>query len=284
MIAILGGLGAAFGWGISTICSSRSSRLIDPSSVVAWVMLVGLVLTLPAVAISGVPDRLGGTPGLWLLLTGAGNVGGLLAAYAAMRIGQIALVAPVISTEGAIAAVIALLVGESIAPAAGLTLAVIVLGIMLAAIPERGYAETAASARHPEAVGLAVLAAIAFGGSLYAAGRAGATLPSSWVILSARLIGSVVLALPLALSGRLQITRRALPLVVGSGVCEVLGFIAFNVAARHGIAIAAVLSSQFAALAALAGYLLFKERLSRIQVVGVATVLIGVAVLSAIRA
>ena len=284
MIAILGGLGAALAWGISTICSSRSSRLIDPKSVVAWVMLVGLVLTLPAVAITGIPDRLNGTSGLWLLLAGAGNVGGLVVAYAAMRIGQVALVAPVISTEGAIAAVIALVVGESIAPAAGLTLGLIASGIVLAAIPERGYAETAASARHPEAVGLAVIAAIAFGGSLYAAGRAGATLPSSWVVLSARVIGSVVLALPLALSGRLQLTRQALPLVVTSGVCEVLGFVAYTAAARHGIAIAAVLSSQFAALAALGGYFLFKERLSRLQVLGVAIVLVGVAVLSAIRA
>ncbi len=284
MIAIVGGLGAALAWGVSTICSSRSSRLIDPKSVVAWVMLVGLVLTLPAVAITGVPDRLNGTSGLWLLLAGAGNVGGLVLAYAAMRIGQVALVAPVISTEGAIAAVIALVVGESIAPAAGLTLGVIASGIVLAAIPERGYAETAASARHPEAVGLAVMAAIAFGGSLYAAGRAGATLPSSWVVLSARLIGSVVLALPLALSGRLQLTRQALPLVVTSGVCEVLGFVAYTAAARHGIAVAAVLASQFAALAALGGYFLFKERLSRLQVLGVATVLVGVAVLSAIRA
>jgi drug/metabolite transporter (DMT)-like permease len=284
MIAILGGLGAAVAWGISTICSSRSSRLIDPKSVVAWVMLVGLVLTLPAVAVTGIPDRLNGTSGLWLLLAGAGNVGGLVVAYAAMRIGQVALVAPVVSTEGAIAAVIALVVGESIAPAAGLTLAVIASGIVLAAIPERGYAETAASARHPEAVGLAVIAAIAFGASLYAAGRAGATLPSSWVVLSARLIGSVVLALPLALSGRLHLTRQALPLVVTSGVCEVLGFVAYTAAARHGIAVAAVLSSQFAALAALGGYLLFKERLSRLQLLGVAIVLVGVAVLSAIRA
>ncbi len=103
------------------------------------------------------------------------------------------------------------------------------------------------------------------------------------MILSARLIGALVLALPLALTGRLQLTRRALPLVIGSGVCEVLGFVAFNIAARHGIAVAAVLSSQFAALAALAGYVLFKERLSRVQLGGVAIVLVGVAVLSAVR-
>ena len=42
MLAILGGVGAAAAWAVSVLCSSRSSRLIDPMAVVAWVMLVGL--------------------------------------------------------------------------------------------------------------------------------------------------------------------------------------------------------------------------------------------------
>lgn len=284
MIAILGGLGAAVAWAISTVCSSRSSRMIDPVSVVAWVMLVGLVISLPPVLVGGIPHRLGSTPGWWLIVAGAGNVGGLMLAYGAMRIGQIALVAPVISTEGAIAAVIALLAGESVAPAAGLTLTLIAGGILVASLPERGSAVTAASARHPRTVALGVGAAISFGASLYAAGRAGSTLPSSWVVLSARLIGAAFVTLPLALGGRLELTRQALPLVVISGVCEVLGFVAYTTGARHGIAVAAVLSSQFGALAALAGYLLFKEQLARLQVIGVGVMLIGVALLSALRA
>jgi drug/metabolite transporter (DMT)-like permease len=265
MIAILGGLGAALAWATSTICSSRSSRMIDPTSVVACVMVIGLVLTLPLVAASGIPHRLDGTPGLWLIVAGAGNVGGLLFAYGAMRIGQIALVAPLISTEGAVAAVIAFLVGESVAPAAGLTLAVIAVGIVLASVPERRFAETVASERHWEAVALAGGAALTFGVSLYAAGRAGAALPS-------------------VLTGRLRLTRQALPLVAIAGVCEVLGFLAYTTGARHGIAVAAVLSSQFGALAAIGGYLLFKDQLSRMQVAGVGVVLVGVAVLSALRA
>ena len=55
---------------------------------------------------------------------------------------------------------------------------------------------------------------------------------------------------PLALTGRLEITRRALPLVVASGVCEVLGFYSYTTGARHGIAVAAVLASQVGGLVA----------------------------------
>jgi drug/metabolite transporter (DMT)-like permease len=122
-----------------------------------------------------------------------------------------------------------------------------------------------------------------FGGSLYAAGRAGSSLPVAWVALSARVFGTAFLAVPLALAGRLRLTRCSLPLVVASGVCEVLGFYSYASGARHGIAVTAALSSQFGGLAALAAYLVFRERLSRMQLAGVGTVLVGVALLSALQ-
>jgi drug/metabolite transporter (DMT)-like permease len=283
VIAILGGLGAAAAWAISTLCSSRSSRLIEPSSVVAWMMLVGLLITVPAAALSGIPARLGPGSGAWLALSGAANVGGLVLTYRALRIGQVSLVAPLVSTEGAVAAVIAVLAGESVAPGVGVTLAAIVAGVWLASTPDR--TPVTAGARHPtEAVLLGLAAALAFGTGLYATARAGAELPVSWVVLSARAIGAVFLALPLALSGRLHITRPAVPLVLASGVCEVLGFYSYTVGSRHGIAVSAVLASQVGGLSALGGYFVFGERLSRQRTLGVCTMLAGVAVLSALRA
>ncbi len=283
MIAVLGGLGAAVAWAISTLCSSRSSRLIDPASVVAWIMLVGLLITAPVAAIVGVPKALHGSAAIWLAVSGVGNVVGLIITYAALRIGQVGLVAPVVSTEGAIAATIAVLAGESLAPGVSATLAMIAVGICLAAVPPDGMSEER-RASHPQAVGLAVLAAMTFGASLYATARAGSSLPVAWVVLSARVIGTVALALPLALGGRLRLTRQVVPLVLTSGVCEVLGFFSFTAGARHGIAVAAVLSSQFAAIAGVSAYFLFGERLSRIQLAGVCTVIAGVALLSAMRA
>jgi drug/metabolite transporter (DMT)-like permease len=283
MIAVLGGLGAALAWAVSTLCSSRSSRLIPPFSVVSWVMLVGLVVAAPAAALDGVPRSLHGSAWVWLGVAGAGNVAGLTISYYALRVGQVAVVAPLISTEGAMAALIALAAGESLAPAVGVTLAVIAAGICLASIPAGG-AHPVAREHHRTSVVLAMVTALAFGGSLYATGRAGAELPSSWVVLAARLVGVVCLAVPLALRGRLRLTRAAAPLVVASGVAEVLGFYSFILGARHGIAVAAVLSSQFAALSVLGAYLLFGERLSRIQLLGVGAVIAGVAALSALQA
>lgn len=283
MIAILGGLGAAAAWALSTLCSSRSSRLIEPVSVVAWMMLVGLVITVPAAALSGVPARLGPGSGAWLAAAGVGNVVGLVLTYRALRIGQVALVAPLVSTEGAVAAVIALVAGEPLAAGVAFTLAVIVAGVWMASAPDRN--RTADPASHPTAaIVLAIAAALSFGASLYTTARAGAELPVSWVVLSARAIGVVALALPLALTGRLELTRPAVPLVVASGLCEVLGFYAYTTGSRHDIAVASVLASQVGGLAALGGYFAFGERLTRKRTLGVCTMLAGVAVLSALRA
>jgi len=48
--------------------------------------------------------------------------------------------------------------------------------------------------------------------------------------------------------------------------------------------IAAVLASQFAGIAAIAAFFLYGERLTRVQVVGVATIAIGVGLLAAVQA
>jgi drug/metabolite transporter (DMT)-like permease len=283
VLAILGGIGAAAAWAVSVLCSSRSSRLIDPMAVVAWVMLVGLVITAPLAAATGVPGRLHGSAVVWLIISGAGNVAGLIVNYYALRLGQVSLVAPIISSEGAIAAVISVIAGATLGVAVGATLLVIVLGVLLASIPSPDAAVEDAL-RHPKVVLLAIVSAVSFGTSLYATGRAGALLPASWVVLSARLIGAVALALPLALAGRLRLTARAAPLVVASGLAEVAGFYSYTLGSRHGLAIAAVLSSQFAVLALAASYVLFGERLSRLQLTGVACVVVGVAALSVLHA
>jgi len=283
VLAILGGVGAAVAWAVSVLCSSRSSRLIDPMAVVAWVMLVGLVITAPLAAAAGVPARLHGSLLVWLIVAGAGNVVGLIINYYALRIGQVSLVAPIVSTEGAIAAVIAVIAGASLAVSVAVALLVIVVGVALASVPARDAAIEDV-ARHPRVVILALVSTLSFGASLYATGRAGAALPASWVVLSARLLGVLALVLPLALAGRLRLSRRAVPFVVASGVAEVAGFYSYTWGSRHGLAIAAVLSSQFAVVALAASYVLFSERLSRVQLAGVTCVLVGVAALSALHA
>ncbi|MEJ7696024.1 MAG: EamA family transporter [Candidatus Limnocylindrales bacterium] len=100
MTAIIGGLGAAILWATATVASSRSSRLIGSRVVLAWVMIVGVAVGLPIGIISGVPaDVPPGAPFL-LLLAGICYAAGLQVTYAALTIGKVAIVAPIVATEG----------------------------------------------------------------------------------------------------------------------------------------------------------------------------------------
>jgi drug/metabolite transporter (DMT)-like permease len=286
VLAVLGGVGAALAWGAATLCSSRSTRLIGPSPVLAWVMLVGLLAVAPFVVLGPGPGPLSGGDVAWLVVGGVGNAGGLLIEYTGLRLGKVGVVAPIASTEGAIAALIAIFAGETLSGAVALTLAVIVSGVVLTSRPAAGEPRRG-EAGHRDAR-LAALcgvgAALSFGVSLYGIGHLSGAVPAAWIVLPARLAGVVMVALPLLVARRLVLTRAAVPLVVVAGLCEVVGFASYTAGAQHGIAIAAVLSSQFAAVAALAAFVAFRERLARHQVLGVAAILVGVAVLSVLQA
>jgi len=281
VISILGGLGAALAWTVTSLTAAQASRLIGPWTTLAWVMLTGLVIVGPFVLAEGKPSALDGGAVGWLALAGAGNVGGLLLVYTGMRLGKVGVVAPISSSEGAVAAVIAVAAGEHLGVATGIALAVVVVGVVLAArAPATGEEER----DDPRAVLLALAAACAFGSSLYATARASVDLPVMWAVLPPRLLGVALVTLPLVAARRFRVTREALPLVLASGGAEVAGFVSYAIGARHGIAVTAVLASQFAGLSALAAGLLFRERLGRVGIAGVIVIAAGVAAVSALRA
>lgn len=282
MIAVLGGLGAALAWAAGNLCATRAARMIGAPSTLAWTMVTGLIITVPWAAHGGTPDIDGKTCASFLV-AGLGNSIGLLFVYSGYRIGKVGVVAPIASTEGAIAAVIAVAAGEALAPGTGIVLILIVTGIVMAGLGY-GSAEAGPGSHARRAALFGVAAALSFGTSLYATGRLGGELPVAWAVLPPRVVGVLVVALPLAISARLKLTRQALPLVVAAGVAEVVGFASFAIGARHGIAVSAVLASEFGAVAAVAAYFVFRERLTRIQVAGVVAIAFGVAAVSALQA
>jgi drug/metabolite transporter (DMT)-like permease len=283
MLAIAGGLGAALVFATVTLCNSRSSRMIGPAQLLAWIMLIGLAITGPLALARGIPDGLDGEAAVWMAVAGVGNVVGLLLAYSALRMGKVSIVAPLVSTQGAIAALIAIVAGESVSTGVGLLLVLIAIGIFIAGVsPNEGEEDDDPQPRR--AWLYAIGAAVAIGWSLYAIGRVSISLPVVWALLPSRVIGTAAVTVPLVLRTGLRMTREALPLVLVAGAGEVAGFALFAFGARHGIAVSAVLSSQFAVIAAVAAYLLFGERLGRLQLAGVATVVAGVGVLAGVQA
>jgi drug/metabolite transporter (DMT)-like permease len=278
MTAILGGFGAAICWTVAMLCSSRASRDLGAFPTLAWVMAVGFVIVVPFVVIAA--SRPTGVQAAWLLVAGAGNIVGLLFEYTAVRSGKVGVVAAIASTEGAVAALLSAFAGEPISAGVAVTLALIATGIVLASLERT---DDDLNRRSTKAIVLAFGAALSFGVSLYSVGHVSGDVAFAWLLIPARLVGVVVITLPLAIRGTLRIARRATPLVVGAGVAEVLGVASFAWGAQDSIGITSVLGSQFAAISAVGAYFFFGERLRRIQVVGVAAIVVGVGLLAVLR-
>ena len=277
MVSVVFGLLTACFFASSSLMSSRTVKVIGSPSSLAWMMLVGLLVTTPFVVAAGVPAQLNASLP-YLAVSGIGNVVGILIAGYALRVGKVGVVAPILATEGAIAAVLAALAGESIAPIVAFLLMVIVGGIVLSAVaPDPAPLE---HERPLMAVLLATGAAVCFGASLFSTGFVSDDLPIAWVLLPGRLVGVVALFIPLLLLRRLRITRGTAPLVVAMGLSEVLGFTCFAIGAQYQVAVTSVLSSQFAPIAAIMAYVLFKERLGRAQILGVIVLVGGVTALT----
>ena len=297
MIAILGGLGAAFMWAGANLASARSSRLIGASSTVAWMMLVGLAVTAPLAPFSGPVAPITPTLGFWLAASGLGSVIGLLLVYRGLRIGKVGAVLALASTEGAIAAVIAVVAGERLTIPVAAVLGIIAMGVATVALASDNAAEPSEATADAgvrlgpgpgpgaerRAATFGAVAAIAFGFSIYGTAQAGISLPIVLAIMPARVAGVALVFVPMAFAGRLRMTRRAAPLVAVVALGEVLGNASYVVGARESIAIAAVLASQFAAIAAVAAFFLFRERLSPQQRSGIVAIAAGVAILAAVR-
>jgi drug/metabolite transporter (DMT)-like permease len=128
---------------------------------------------------------------------------------------------------------------------------------------------------------LALGAACFTGLSLFAASRGGSGVGSDWVLVCIRLSSVAMVLLPLAVGGRLRSPRGIVLPVIVAGIGEVIAFAAYIEASdRIGVAIPAVIASQFALIAATTGWLVLGERLGRRQLAGAGAILAGVTALT----
>jgi drug/metabolite transporter (DMT)-like permease len=214
-------------------------------------------------------------------VAGLGYTVGMVFNYTALAGGKVPVTAPIVSTEGSIAAALAVLTGETASPLLGAMLVLIAVGVFVVAMQPGGGADvlSGGGARY---IVYAVLAAVIFGIGLYGAGRASEGVPPSWVVAAGRIAGVAFLTLPLALTRRLRFSRTVLPFLVIAGVAEVAGVYLFAWGTTDSIAVTAVLSSQFAVIAALIAHTM-GERISSRQWLGVGAVTVGVVVVTLTR-
>ena len=278
-MGILLGIIAAAVWGIAGVAGGLASRRVGPTKAIAWAMLLGMVVAVPLALASGAPGRVDVRTGLWILLISACMLGGLVCVYAGMRYGSISVVAPISATYGGVAALIAILAGD---PVTGLAIGALSLAVIGAVLASRGETATPGAAYSNQRVAalLGAGAALLWGVQLWAGGQIEDDLGASWLVASARMIGVVVVTLPLLFRGDLRVDRKVLPYLFVAGIGEVCGFTLYLVDSQYGIAQAAVLTGQYGTVAALIGIFVLKERLQFTQIVGLVLIVVAVIGLS----
>lgn len=277
MISVVGGLLAALLWGASGAAAAHSSRVIGAASALAWVYVVGLVVSLPAALLSGRPD-FDGRGAAATALAAPLAVSSLYVMYAALRRGPVALVMPIVASQGGVAALLAVATGEALETPAAIGLGVVMGGMYAAMRPPRGLA----SGSYPKvAVALAALCALLSGLALVATARAAAAVGPLWILAALRLAGVLAVTLPVAAKSSLGRPGKATAAILFSGVSDTVAFASYAIAAGGGsVAVAAVLASQFAAVSALIGVVRMGERLTRLQTAGIVAILAGVALVT----
>jgi DNA-binding NarL/FixJ family response regulator len=255
LTGVVGGLVAAVLWGASGVSASRSARAIGAEAALAWVYVVGLAVVVPlAFVADGLPGG-GARPWTYAVVAVVGAVSSLYFMYAALGRGPVALVMPLTAAQGGLAALVAVAAGESLHVVAAVALAAMMIGMYLAMRrprePERSEAHSS------PAVVLAALSAATAAFALFAAPRAAHGLGTLWMLAALRIGGVVGVTAPTALTHRLRVPRGVVPFVVFSGCADAGAFGTYIYAAKvDGIVVPAVLSSQYAAVAAVMAALL----------------------------
>jgi drug/metabolite transporter (DMT)-like permease len=271
---IVFGLAASLCWGSGDFSGGLASRRANASSVVLAAYAVGFVLmvTLAVIWKEPFPDLV---DVMWGGLAGVAGVLGLLAFYSALSSGKMGIAAPVSAVLTAMLPVLfsVFTVGlPGVLQLVGFVLAL--LAIALISRPE----ETKGP---PQGIGLALLAGCGFGCFFILISRVN---PSStfWPLAIARLT-SVLVLLVIMLFRRQRIlpAKAAAPLVALAGVLDAIGNAFFVLAAHSGrLDVAAILSSLYPAATVILAALVLRERVTRVQGVGILLVLLAVPLIS----
>lgn len=272
------GLAAAMAWGAGDFSGGLASRRNSVYAVTIWAEFIGLVVLLILALFSGEPAMAWQN---WLLAAIAGVAGGfgLMLLYRALADGQMTIAAPISAVMGGIIPVLVSAVWL------GLPGPLTLLGMFLALGAIWLISGGPASDQNGGVLGrlqmaqvrLPLIAGVTFGLYFVLIHRASADA-FYWPLIAAR-ISSVI-----CLTAFAMLTRRSwIPaagtwwLVALSGLMDTGGNGFYVLAGQMGrLDVAAVLASLYPGITAALAWLVLKERLSPLQLLGVAAAFLAI--------
>jgi drug/metabolite transporter (DMT)-like permease len=268
-------------WGVSDFLGGVQARRVPLIGLMLFSQGAALV-TLLAVLVVG---DIGAPPLVKLLPAAAAGLGGaiaLTAFYRALAIGTMSIVAPISATGVVLPVLAGVASGNRPGALQAVGILAAVVGVVLAARERTGVSPPGVARA---SVGLALLAALGFGGFLLGM-RTSAQANVVWALAAARVV-SVLALLAVAAVRRQRVLpeRRSistLAAVLAIGGLDLLANLLYAVASRHGeLALVAVVASLYPVATVLLARAVLRERVRRAQELGIVTAIAGVILIAA---
>lgn len=270
MLAILLGLAAGIGWGVSDFIAGLAGRRVSPIMVGFIAQVTGLIVV-ALILLSVRPEGPSGAQIQWGALAGVCVAVGTIGLYQGLSAGSMSLIAPISSVGVLVPVAFGIAEGERPSALAWAGAAMVIGGLLVC-----GGARGPAS-RH--GLAWAGLAALGFGFFFVTLDRASVD-GALWANGASWTSSMLVLAVVVVLVGAHNAPRpRSGVLMAGvGGVLAVSATLGFALATQRGLlSLVAVLASLYPAVTLALAQVTLGERLGGLQWVGIATVLAGVA-------
>ena len=261
-------------WGLSDFLGGTLSKKRKAVAVIGGSQSFGLIfVSLLAIAF----QTWTWNQSVWIngAIAGAMGLLGLVCFYTALATGQMGIVAPISSLSAVVPVTIGLVQGEqpSTMQLAGIVLALI--GVILASGPElNGKVD-------PRPVLLALFAAVTFGFCVYFMAIGARINPTMTVTAMRAIQVSIVIALLLVIRNLGGLVKRDIPMLATIGASDAGANVLYTFAASLGLlSVVSVLGSLYPIVTVLLAWWIHKERLMRVQYIGIAITFSGVALLA----
>ena len=289
-MGILLGLLTALTWGGADFIARFATHRIGALRSMLYMQLIGLLLltiSLPALGGWGhLADGSGWQPWAWGFLAGCFNAMAGLGFYRAFEIGKMAVVAPLSASYPALTLLLSWMSGERVSAVRIAGIICTLAGVVIVAGGEKTPDENDAEAvrRSGRGIGWAIFASVGFAMLFWLLGiriiaRVGA-VQTVWMI---RLTSTLLI------TGAILVAREPVRLprggvrwmVLGMGVFDTGALVLSNLGMKmEQVAVISVLGSLYGAVTVGLAAFFLKEHVSRWQWLGIATIFLGIFLMS----
>lgn len=286
IIAIVAGLIAMLGWGTADFFAKKSVDQVGDLVSLFWMQLLGIVPLLLLFLVKRDFSGITWTLFYWVVILALVDAVGYWLFYKALEKGKVSIIGPIVASYSAFSVIIAaIFLGEKLSIQTGFFLFMIIAGIILASmdfaeLKKSGFRKEDFAKGVPEAFMGVVLFSFWFPFWDKVVGG------QNWLVLVIllRVIMSLMLLVGLKASKKAIIVRdkTVFKWLVLVGLLDAIAYIAltWGYGVTNYVSIITVLAATFSIPTLVLARIYLKERLQKAQLIGIAVILLGIALLS----